>query len=58
MRCRSAIAHWVYEKGLGENVIELVKREGETFVRINDYTKLRALFGEMLKDCTPTPSEL
>ena len=57
MRCRSAIAHWVYEKGLGENVIELVKREGETFVRINDYTKLRALFGEMLKEVQRIKSE-
>ncbi|MFN2312865.1 MAG: dihydrofolate reductase [Bacteroidales bacterium] len=57
MRCRSAIAHWVYEKGLGENVIELVKREGGTFVRINDYTKLRALFGEMLKEVQRIKSE-
>jgi hypothetical protein len=36
MRCRSAIAHWVYEKGLGENVIELLKRDDETFVRFTD----------------------
>jgi len=57
MRCRSAIAHWVYENGLGDNVIELVKREGETFVRINDYQKLRSLFGEMLKEVQRIKSE-
>jgi len=57
MRCRSAIAHWVYEKGFGENVIELLKREGGTFVRINDYTKLRALFGEMLMEVQRIKSE-
>ena len=57
MRCRSAIAHWVYEKGLGVNVIELVKRDGETFVRVNDYMKLRALFGEMLKEVQRIKSE-
>ncbi|MFZ2285874.1 MAG: dihydrofolate reductase [Bacteroidales bacterium] len=57
MRCRSAIAHWVYEQGLGENVIELVKREGKTYARINDYTKLRALFGDMLKEVQRIKSE-
>ncbi len=57
MRCRSAIAHWVYENGRGDNVIELVKREGETFVRINDYQKLRSLFGEMLKEVQRIKSE-
>jgi len=57
MRCRSAIAHWVYEKGRGDNVIELVKREGETFVRINDYQRLRSLFGEMLKEVQRIKSE-
>ncbi len=57
MRCRSAIAHWVYENGRGDNVIELVKREGETFVRINDYQRLRSLFGEMLKEVQRIKSE-
>jgi len=57
MRCRSAIAHWVYEKGKAENVIEVVKRDGKTFVRVNDYEKLRGLFGEMLKEVQRIKSE-
>jgi dipeptidyl-peptidase-3 len=57
MRCRSAIAHWVYEKGKADNVIEVVNRDGKTFVRINDYQKLRGLFGEMLKEVQRIKSE-
>lgn len=57
MRCRSSIAHWVYEKGRSENVIEVVKRDNKTFVRINDYQKLRGLFGEMLKEVQRIKSE-
>jgi dipeptidyl-peptidase III len=56
MRCRSAIAHWVYEKGTAENVIEVVKRDGKTYVRINDYRSC-ALFGEMLKEVQRIKSE-
>jgi len=50
MRNRQLIAAWTYEKGKQENVIEIKKRTGETFVVINDYTKLRILFGELLSD--------
>ena len=57
MRNRSAIAHWVYEKGSKDNVIEMVSRDGKTFVRINDYEKLRVLFGEMLKEVQRIKSE-
>jgi len=57
MRCRSAIAHWVYEKGKPDNVIEVVERDGKTYVRINDYPKLRSLFGEMLKEVQRIKSE-
>lgn len=57
MRCRSSIAHWVYEKGKAENVIEVVKRDGKTYVRINDYQKLRTLFGEMLREVQRIKSE-
>ncbi|TNF42766.1 MAG: dihydrofolate reductase [Bacteroidetes bacterium] len=57
MRCRSAIAHWVYEKGKPDNVIEVVKRDEKTYVRINDYQKLRGLFGEMLKEVQRIKSE-
>lgn len=57
MRDRSAISHWVYEKGKAENVIEMGSREGKSFVKINDYKKLRALFGEMLAEIQRIKSE-
>lgn len=57
MRCRSSIAHWVYEKGKADNVIEVLKRDGKTYIRINDYRKLRSLFGEMLKEVQRIKSE-
>jgi dipeptidyl-peptidase III len=50
MRNRQLVAKWVFEKGEKENVAEFVKRDGKTFIRINDYDKLRTLFGELLKE--------
>ena len=50
MRNRQLVAKWAYEKGKSENVVELIKRDGKTFVQINDYTKLRSLFGDLLKE--------
>ncbi len=50
MRNRALIARWAYEHGKAENVMELVKRDGKTFVKINDYQKLRNLFGELLAE--------
>ena len=50
MRNRQLIASWVYEKGKADKVIELVKRNGETFVVVNDYLKLRSLFGQLLAE--------
>ena len=50
MRNRQLIARWVYEQGKSENVVEMVKRDGKTFVVVNDYAKLRCLFGEMLAE--------
>lgn len=57
MRGRSAISHWVYEKGKAENVIEMFQKEGKTYVKINDYNKLQALFGELLKEIQRIKSE-
>ena len=57
MRCRSAIARWVFEKGLDGKVTEMVSRDQKTFVKINDYDKLRVLFGEMLKEVQRIKSE-
>ena len=57
MRNRSAICHWVYEKGKSENVIEFFSRGGKSYVKINDYLKLRNLFGELLKEIQRIKSE-
>ena len=50
MRNRQLIARWVYEHGKADKVVELVKRDGKTYVQINDYGKLRGLFGELLAE--------
>ena len=50
MRNRQLIARWVYEKGAADHVVELVKRDGKTYVQINDYGKLRAFFGRLLAE--------
>jgi len=50
MRNRQLIAAWVFEKGKADKVIEMQKREGETFVVINDYQKVRTLFGQLLAE--------
>lgn len=50
MRNRQLVAKWCYEKGLAENVIEMKTREGKTFVVINDYNRLRTLFGDLLRE--------
>ncbi len=57
MRNRKLIAEWVYENGKPDNVIELVKRDGETFIKINDYEKLRGLFGKLLGELQRIKSE-
>ena len=57
MRNRAMIAHWVYEKGKNDKVVELVKRDGKTYVRINDYEKLRGLFGKLLAEIQRVKSE-
>lgn len=50
MRNRQLIAAWAYENGKSDNVIELKKQEGKTYVVINDYEKLRQLFGKLLAE--------
>lgn len=50
MRNRALIARWAFEHGKKDNIMELVKRDGKTFVKINDYSKLRHLFGELLAE--------
>lgn len=50
MRNRQLIARWVFEKGAADKVVELVKKDGKTYVVVNDYGKLRTLFGELLSE--------
>ena len=50
MRNRQLIARWVYEKGAAEKVVELVKKDGKTYVVINDYEQVRDLFDRLLAE--------
>lgn len=50
MRNRALIARWSFERGQKENICELVKRDGKTYIKINDYAKLRDIFGELLAE--------
>ena len=57
MRNRKLIAEWVLEKGAPDRVIEMVKRDGKTYVQINDYARMRELFGELLGEIQRIKSE-
>ena len=57
MRNRKLITEWAYEHGKADNVIEYVKRDGKTYIKINDYTKLRELFGKLLAEVQRIKSE-
>ena len=57
MRNRQMVSKWVYEKGLEDNVIEKVVKDGKTYFVINDYEKLRELFGDLLREIQRIKSE-
>ena len=57
MRNRKLIAEWCYEQGKADNVIEWVKQNGKTYVVVNDFDKLRGLFGRMLREVQRIKSE-
>ena len=57
MRNRQLVAKWAFEKGEADKVVELVKREGKTYVKVNDYAKLRELFGQLLGEIQRIKSE-
>ena len=57
MRNRQLIAKWAFEKGEADKVVELVKKEGKTYVKVNDYAKLRELFGQLLGEIQRIKSE-
>lgn len=57
MRNRQLIARWVFEKGQADKVVEMVQKNAKTYVVINDYQKLRTLFGELLAEIQRVKSE-
>jgi dipeptidyl-peptidase-3 len=57
MRNRQLIAQWCFEQGAACNVIEYIKQDGKTYIKINDYTKLRGLFGALLAEIQRIKSE-
>jgi len=57
MRNRQLIAKWVFEKGREDNVVEMVKSSGKSYVQVNDYKSLRKLFGRLLKEVQRIKSE-
>ncbi len=57
LRNRQLIAAWAFEHGKKNKVVELVKRKGKTYVKINDYKALRDLFGQLLGEIQRIKSE-
>ncbi|MCD4682065.1 MAG: dipeptidyl peptidase 3, partial [Bacteroidales bacterium] len=57
MRNRQLISKWCYEKGMEKNVIEQIVKNGKSYYKINDYNKLRGLFGELLAEVQRIKSE-
>ena len=57
MRCRALVAQWAYANGMKNDVISLYTSNNKTFIKINDYRKLRELFGELLAEIQRIKSE-
>ncbi|MBC6698261.1 dipeptidyl-peptidase 3 family protein [Hymenobacter puniceus] len=57
MRNRQMVAKWAFEKGQKDKVVEKVTRDGKTYFRVNDYEKLRGLFGQLLRELQRITSE-
>lgn len=57
MRNRKLICEWCYERGKDDRVIEMVQQDGKTYVVVNDFDKLRTLFGELLREVQRIKSE-
>ncbi len=57
MRARKLIAEWCIEKGASDKVIEKVVKDGKTYFVVNDYEKLRGLFGRLLAEIQRITSE-
>ncbi len=57
MRNRQLVSAWAYEKGKADKVIEKIVRNGKTYFKVNDYEKLRELFGQLLREIQRIKSE-
>ena len=57
MQDRKLISEWCYEHGKKDNVIEKKIKDGKTYFVINDFEKLRGLFGELLAEIQRIKSE-
>lgn len=57
MQARKLISAWCYEQGKAENVIEMKIQDSKTYFMINDYAKLRVLFGKLLSEIQRIKSE-
>ena len=57
MQDRKLIAEWCLEKGAADNVIERKCENGKTYFVVNDYVKLRNLFGHLLAEIQRVKSE-
>lgn len=57
MRNRQLIARYILEKGKKDKVVELVKKNGKTYVKINDYKKMRGLIADLLAEIQRIKSE-
>jgi len=57
MRCRATICNWALEKGSEDNTVELFKKNGKSYVRINNYDSLRDIFAGLLREVQRIKSE-
>ena len=57
MRSRALVSYWVYENGKPDNVISKEIKDGKTYFVINDYQKLRNLYGKLLMEVQRITSE-
>ena len=57
MRNRQWVSAWSFARGKDDNVIEQVKKDGKTYYNINDYERLREIFGELLRETQRIKSE-
>jgi dipeptidyl-peptidase-3 len=57
MRNRQLVAGWAYEKGMADTVISKVTKDGKTYFIVNNFVKLRDLFGQLLKEIQRIKSE-